>query len=75
MSVCYEKVKSRQECPKCQTKMFEWACPDISCTACLGLHGGYVCEGCGWSGDPFDVADAINDVRSDLAEIMHTNDL
>lgn len=73
MSLCYEKFQSRESCPKCATKMFEWVCPDKSCTACLGLHGGYVCEGCGWSGDQFDVMDAINAICSELAEITQTN--
>ena len=48
---CYIKQEANEECPDCQRPLKEFVCPDKSCTQCLGLHGGFVCEACRWFGD------------------------
>lgn len=48
---CYIKEETHDRCPDCQYLLKSYSCPEKSCTQCLGLHGGFTCDDCGWSGD------------------------
>ena len=59
-TTCPQREKGYQHCPKCKSFLDELICPYKSCTICLGDHGGYICDDCGWNGDIVDLQEAAS---------------